>query len=167
MLDITRFSKVLALAGSNIDGEALAALRKAKAMLSAANLSFTDLAQSVAGGGGGGHEADRLRKHIADLEDRLAASLAQNVRYEQELKRLKRAQQSGTPRTESLKRTRAEIAATMRGVLGDPILSLLRDREIARRTGMSPQAVGNWRRRLEAERAAARRTVHNRRRRAA
>jgi hypothetical protein len=44
MLDIVRFTKVLALAGSDMDGEALAALRKVRAMLGAANLSFTDVA---------------------------------------------------------------------------------------------------------------------------
>jgi len=41
MLDISRFAKILALAGSDKDGEALAALRKAQKMLHAAKLSFT------------------------------------------------------------------------------------------------------------------------------
>jgi hypothetical protein len=167
MLDITRFTKVLALAGSNADGEALAALRKARAMLRAANLSFTDVAQSVAAGRGGGHEADSLRRRLAEA-DKLVMVLQLRISdYEQQLDELKRAQRSGKLRTGSLKRTRAEIAAKMRAILGDARLSLLSDREIARRTGISPQAVGNWRRRLATERPAARRTVHNGRRRAA
>jgi hypothetical protein len=132
MLDITRFTKVLALAGSNMDGEALAALRKAKALLSAANLSFTDVAQLLAAGTDSKFEADYLRAHITELE--------------QELKELRGA----PPGTGSLKRARAEIAATMRAIFGDTWLSHLSDREIARRTGVSPQTVGNWRRRLEA-----------------
>jgi hypothetical protein len=168
MLDITRFAKVLALAGSDIDGEALAALRKVKAMLSAANLSFTDVAQSLATGGGSGHEADRLRKRVADLENQLdtylATHLAQIAGYEQELKQQRRrAQPGGRPRMGSLKRTRAEIETNMRGVLGDAQLSQLSDREIARNLGLAPQTVGNWRRRLATER----RTVHSGRRRRA
>ena len=71
MLDIKRFAKLLALAGSDKDYEALAALRKAKAMLRAAKLSFTDVAQSVAVGGGGGQEAERLQKRVAELEEHL------------------------------------------------------------------------------------------------
>ena len=43
-VDFERLSKVLALAGSDQDGEALAALRKAGGMLKAAGLSFTDIA---------------------------------------------------------------------------------------------------------------------------
>jgi hypothetical protein len=164
MLDITRFAKLLALAGSDMDGEALAALRKANAMLRAAKLSFTDVAQSVAVGNGVGQEAERLQKRVAELEEHLFNCLEQITEYEQELRR---AQSSGPPHTGSLKRTRAEIAAKMRDLLGDAHLSVLSDREIARCTGLSPQTVGNWRRRLEAERAASRRTVHHGRKRAA
>ena len=119
------------------------------------------LAQFVAVGGGGGQEAERLQKRVAELEDRLFNCLGQITEYEQELKQLRRAQRKGTPHTGSLKRTRAEIAAKMRAFFGDARLSVLSDREIARLTGLSPQTVGNWRRRLEAERAASRRTVHN------
>jgi hypothetical protein len=165
MLDITKFTKVLALAGSDMDGEALAALRKAQSMLKAANLSFTDVAQSI-GGSVGGQGGERLRLRIAELEGQNDIYRTMIAGYERDLNRLRRAQPN-TTRAESLKRTRAQIAAKMRSVLGDAKLSLLSDREIARQTGISPQAVGNWRRRLEAERAAKRRTVHNGRRRAA
>jgi len=46
-VDYERLGKVLALAGSDQDGEALAALRKAGGMLKAAGLSFTDIAQKL------------------------------------------------------------------------------------------------------------------------
>ena len=39
-------------------------------------------------------------------------------------------------------------AAAMRKILSDPELAKLADREIARRTGLAPTTVGNWRRRL-------------------
>ena len=53
MLNTERFIKVLTLAGSDRDGEALSALRQARRMLAAAGLSFTDIAQSI--GKTGGH----------------------------------------------------------------------------------------------------------------
>jgi hypothetical protein len=43
-------TEVLALAGSNMDGEALAALRTAQKMLRAGNLTLTDVAQSWGSG---------------------------------------------------------------------------------------------------------------------
>ena len=161
MLDVTRFAKVLALAGSDVDGEALAAVRKAGKMLQAANLSFTDIAQSLGSGAiieGGGDELARLRLRLADA-DRLIRA------YQKEVAKL-RAERP-TPPGGSPRRTRAEIAATMRSIFGKFQLAQLSNREIARRTGLSPQAVGNWRRRLEAERVSRRRPVHCGRRRAA
>ena len=50
MLDMEPFAKVLAPADSDIDGEALVAIRKAWKMLQAANISFTDVAQSLGSG---------------------------------------------------------------------------------------------------------------------
>jgi hypothetical protein len=160
MLDISRFTKVLALAGSNVDGEALAALHTAHKMLRAANLSFTDVAQSFGSGVkvGGHDELVRLRVRLAQAETLARA-------YREELARLRAKPSASTGG--NLKRTRAEIAAMMRGTLKDSRLSQLSDREIDRRAGLSPQAVGNWRQRLEAERASKRRTVHNGRKRAA
>ena len=43
-LDIEKFDKILALASSDRDGEALAALRKARPMLNEAGLTFRDIA---------------------------------------------------------------------------------------------------------------------------
>lgn len=46
-LDTAKFTKVMALAGSDQDGEALAALRKAQAMLKSVGMSFVDVAEKV------------------------------------------------------------------------------------------------------------------------
>jgi chromosome segregation ATPase len=166
-LDITRFAKIFALIGSDKEGEASAALSKTKDLLRAAKWSFTDIAQLVVAGASGEHEAERLQERVADLEGHLVTCVAQITQYEQELKQLRRAQRKGTSHAGSLKRRQADIEAKMRAVLGDARLSVLSDREIARRTGISPQTVGNWRRRLEAERVASRGTVHNGRKQAA
>jgi hypothetical protein len=159
MLDMERLAKVLALAGSDVDGEALAAIRRARKMLQAANMSFTDIAQSLGGGtkiAGESGELTRLRVRLADAEALIRT-------YLQEIDRLRSRQSRSHPA--NLLRTRADIEATIRAIFkNEPHLS---DREIARRTGLSPQTAGNWRRRLEAERASKRRTVHNGRKRAA
>ena len=47
MLDIPKLAKVLALASSGHDGEALAALRKANTILKSAGMSFTDVAERL------------------------------------------------------------------------------------------------------------------------
>ena len=49
-IDYDKLAKVLSLAGSDNDGEAMAALRRAQALLSVAGLSFTDLGQWVRDG---------------------------------------------------------------------------------------------------------------------
>ena len=46
-VDFEKLGKVLALSGSNHDGEALAALRRAGSMLGAAGMSFTDIAEKL------------------------------------------------------------------------------------------------------------------------
>ncbi len=46
-LDVARLAKLLALAGSDQDGEALAALRKASALLKGAGKTWTDIAQRL------------------------------------------------------------------------------------------------------------------------
>jgi hypothetical protein len=51
------------------------------------------------------------------------------------------------PKPPELKRPKAAIAAVMRKILSDPELARLSDRELARRTGLSPTTVGAWRRR--------------------
>jgi len=80
MLDIARFAKVLALAGSSSDGEALAALRKARSMLAAAKMSFTDVAQSLDTGWNGGGDAE-LRRRLAAAEKLVIIYLDKIGRY--------------------------------------------------------------------------------------
>jgi hypothetical protein len=70
-LDIKRFAKVLALLGSDQDGEAAAALAQAKAMLRKDKRSFTDLAQFVLVGAEREHEADHLRNALRTLRTTL------------------------------------------------------------------------------------------------
>jgi len=174
-LDLDKLAKVLALADSSSDGEALAALRLARGMLAAAGLEFRDLLQ-----GGGRRFPDRripcLEALIRDLKGRLEAS-------EAEVEALRRAKLETTQdfarqvaalghekcelseslrqRIEDLKRRLAEAGRTARqngskreavlALLGDPETRDLSNREIARRAGVSPQTVSRWRRKLAAE----------------
>jgi hypothetical protein len=87
-------TEVLALAGSNMDGEALAALRTAQKMLRTGNLSFTDVAQSLGSGvkAGGGCEITRLHVRLADAESLLRA-------YRKELNQSRAKQSASAART--------------------------------------------------------------------
>jgi hypothetical protein len=162
-LNTNLLRKVFAMAGSDFDGEVLASIRTAKSMLDAANLSFTDVAQSIDPTGSRAHELSGLRTRLAESEQCVAAHLQKIKAYQQELTQLRRAGSTHPSPLGggSLKRTRAEIEDRMRTILGDALHANSSDREIGRLTGISPQAVGNWRRRLKAEREA----VHNGRRR--
>ncbi len=174
-LDRNKLAKVLALADSSSDGEALAALRRARGMLAEAGLEFRDLLT-----GGGRHFPDRripyLEALIRDLKERLAAS-------EAEVEALRRAKLETTQdfarqvaalghekselsdtlrhRIEDLKRRLAEAGRVARQRAGkrDAVIALLQDpetrdlsnRELARRAGVSPQTVSRWRRKLSEE----------------
>ncbi len=174
-LDRDKLAKVLALADSSSDGEALAALRLARAMLAEAGLEFRDLLK-----GGGRHFPDRripyLEALIRDLKERLAAS-------EAEVESLRRAKLETTQdfarqvaalghekselsnslrhRIEDLKRRLAEAGRVARQRAGkrEAVIALLQDpetrdlsnRELARRAGVSPQTVSRWRRKLAEE----------------
>lgn len=154
MLDHVRLAKVLALAGSDADGEALAALRKVSDMLRAENLSLTHLAQWIAAGPPSSSGTQHLRRRVATVE-RLNSMLQARISdLEIEIHHLRSrpANRSQSLNSPSLRRSRAEISDAMHAVFADPVSDYLSDREIARRTGLSPQTVGNWRRRLEAER---------------
>jgi transcriptional regulator with XRE-family HTH domain len=168
MFDHARFAKVLALAGSDADGEALAALRKARDMLRAADLSFTHVAQTFAAGTvRDTTETQYLRQHLATAErfNRMLQSRIDALERQLGALRSRRCKGSPSPKSQSLKRSRAEIAAAMRAIFDDPLSYFLSDREIARRTGLSPQTVGNWRRKLDAEPLPEASTVHYGRRR--
>jgi hypothetical protein len=166
MLNTERFVKVLALAGSNIDGEALSALRKVRSMLANAGLSFTDVAQSIGktdGHSGHSAEVDSLRQRLRVAETDIVICRHEIKAYKEKLKRLQR--QVAAVRSQgggrNLKRSLAQVETRMRSVLGDPQLSRLSDRELARRTGISPQAIGNWRRRLAGEREGSQGRIHS------
>lgn len=75
-LDTNKLVKVLALAGSDQDGEALAALRKARDMLKAAGMTFGDL--TAKGGGGSASTQPAAAGPVctnpfADFADRMEA----------------------------------------------------------------------------------------------
>src|SRR4051794_9338743 len=87
-LDRDRLLKVMALAESDADAEALAALRKARELARAAGLSLSD---ALAGPRFGnflaraslrqlGGEVRRSRDRLADLEQRLARETAERAR---------------------------------------------------------------------------------------
>jgi hypothetical protein len=137
-MDTTRLAKLLALTGSNHDNEALVALRKAQASVAANGKSWTALMHRAAYGEDRGE--DVLHRQI------IALLRAENRDLKNALKRVK-ADLEKQAKAVTLKRSRATIAAEMRKVLGDPVLAGLSDRELARRTGLSPQTIGNWRRR--------------------
>ncbi len=174
-LDRDKLEKVLALADSSSEGEALAALRLARGMLADAGREFRDHLK-----GGGRHFPDRripyLEALIRDLKERLAAS-------EAEVEALRRAKLETTQdfarqvaalghekselsetlkhRVEDLKRRLAEAGrvARQRADKRDAVIALLQDpetrdlsnRELARRAGVSPQTVSRWRRKLAEE----------------
>jgi hypothetical protein len=117
MLDIVLFAKVLAIAGSDVDGEAIAALRKARSMLAAAKMSFTDVAQLLDTSGNGGSDAD-LRRRLAVAEKLIVTYLDKIGRYEQELKELWIKRANRTMQGGSFRRTRAAIEDRLRAVLG-------------------------------------------------
>ena len=139
MSNTDRFLKVLALAGSNIDGEALSALRKARTMLIDAGLSFTDLAQSIGKIGGAAvnrGEVESLRRRLRTAE--MEVSVCQHAIgvYREQLECQVAAARSQL-KGKNLRRSLGQIEARMRAALGDPRLCRLSDRELARPTGIS------------------------------
>jgi len=179
-LDAEKLAKVLALASSARDGEALAALRRAAVMLERAGLTFSDLVPSPGLAAPSkkpsiDHPFDQSRR-IAALEQDLAsarqsgkewqeqlwAAASYIAELEDELVRLKRGAETATP-SPALSpsqsppilapRTNAAKRAAVEKFLNDPQTARLSDREIARRAAVSPQTVTNWRRRLAGDAA--------------
>jgi transposase-like protein len=132
IMDTTRLTKLLAMTGSSFDQEALAALRKAQGVVIESGGSWTAMMQNLGRGNGSERGNAALLNEISRLR-------TENRRLHDELKQARAAK---------LKRSRATIAVEMHKMFGDPTLAQLSDRELARRTGLSPQTVGNWRRRL-------------------
>jgi len=183
--DRDRLDKLLALADSDRDAEAIAALRAARDVLSRSGLRLVDVwriavSSNEFGDAGTGHEpggslgwaldsaheeVTRLHAVIAGLEDRLAEAQAalQETRIDTRqasapepssaegvdrlldgFRRLERRLSADT----KAGRRHADIRDAVLSHLEDPETSRLSNREIARRIGVSPQTVCNWRRRI-------------------
>jgi hypothetical protein len=168
-LDIEKFDKVLALASSDRDGEALAALRKARLMLSEAGLTFRDIASApkTVPPAPRTQPQPRSDEHVGlkvvILERALNAARAEVLKWNQaartatvereaataslaaRIAELERELATARPKVEP---SAAEKRRTMLALLRDPATSTLSNREIARRCGVAPQTVCNWRNRL-------------------
>ena len=175
-LDIEKFDKILALASSDRDGEALAALRKARSMLNEAGLSFRDIASApktvptAANRQPQERPSEHLGLKVVILEKALNAARAEVVKWNQAARAATAERETATAslaaRIAELERELSEAAAaaiqpkvepsasekrrTMLAMLRDPQTSTLSNREIARRSGVAPQTVCNWRNRLVA-----------------
>jgi hypothetical protein len=168
-----RLAKVLQLLDSPHDGEALAAGRRAMAILRQSGLGPTDLAKRLSTPPQSGPA--KLDRALA-LEAQLAAATSALTAVKAELKHwqdqawtaaslvaeledaVREANQQaslrppgapeGVTSAEALPRTQAEKREAVRALLDDPSTAVLSDRELARRLSLSPQTIGNWRRRL-------------------
>ncbi len=169
-LDVDKFSKVIALAESDEPGEASAALHVMRKMLTDAGINLRDFGEMLRGprsdgGIGSIHfelqirglakrlrereaEVSRLNREIATWRE-LAWSNTQeltdsNQKLVAEVEELKARLHSAQTRP----RRNADKRAAVLFYLRNPDHSKLSDREIARRAGVSPQTVCNWRKRL-------------------
>jgi len=165
-LDIEKFDKVLALASSDRDGEALAALRKARHMLNAAGLTFRDIASAPKSvpPRPQAQPNEHLGLKVVILERALNAARAEVLKWNEAARSAKIEREAATAslaaRIAELERelaaakpakvepTPAEKRRTMLALLRDPVTTSLSNREIARRCGLAPQTVCNWRNRL-------------------
>ncbi len=167
-LDWDKLTKVLALADSDKQGEALAALHQAKRMLESADLSFRDLGEGAAEAMASAERSHYDADLVMDLErevDELRRDLAEESRDVEKWKRI--AWQNLTSKAEepdeldttrrvtkaaaAPRRSQKHIRETVLAFLNNPEHRSLSDREIARRAGVSPQTVSNWRKRLAAD----------------
>ena len=184
VLDAEKLAKVLALADSAQEGEALAAVRKAGCMLAKAGLSFADLLAMPTASASATADADWVRAVALLVIDRLRDEVAAHKRAEKDLQRrlnraereLRRARRDAatwkdaveraggpaaspratgaTPDDAAHRRSHAAIRAAIDEYLADPVKTALSDREIARRVGVSNQTVANHRKRFVAQPAA-------------
>lgn len=176
-LNAGKLAKVLALADSQQEGEALAAVRKAGEMLAKAGLSFTDLLSVPDSPCACGADGDWVRHVALQVIDNLQDEVATHKRAAKELQRrlnrvrreLARARRDAAcwkdaaeregrilpaPPREPERRTHAAIRSAIEAYLTDPVKAALSDREIARRVGVSNQTVSNHRKRFLAGEAA-------------
>ncbi len=189
-INLDRLDKVLALVGSDKEGEAVAALRMARQMLGRAGLSFRDIfdpARNAAPAAApdppdpDGHSRlktmileaslkearkelekwNRLAREEKDLREQETAALAAEI---ETLRRARTEAPAGppagaptgvpaSPPTGAYGEAGSPLRASDRrriviDRLRDPETRNLSDRAIARQLGVSPQTVGNWRKRL-------------------
>ncbi len=188
----TRLAKVLALMASPIDGEALAAARMVLSLLRTQGIAADDFAQ-ILGNPSGPTPSGRTGTpdgKIHALETRLSAANATIKALKAELShwqskvwdaasvvadledRLNQAEKrppdgpadpAPAPPVLDLPRTHKQKSAAITSLLTDPKTGALSDRELARRLLVSPQTIGNWRRRLGQRKAAKSRAKRQRR----
>ncbi len=187
-----RLAKVLALMASPIDGEALAAARMVLSLLRSQGIASDDFAQILGSPAGpaplGRGTASEGKVHA--LETRLSAANATIKALKAELShwqskvwdaasvvadledRLNQAEKRETTEPvdpspvapiAELPRTHKQKSAAIKTLLTDPKTGALSDRELARRLLVSPQTIGNWRRRLGQRKAAKSRANRQRR----
>jgi hypothetical protein len=167
-LDIEKFDKILALASSDRDGEALAALRKARHMLNEAGLSFRDIASApkTVPPKPQAQPTEHLGLKVVILERALNAARAEVLKWNEAARSAKVEREAATAslaariadlerelaaaRPAKIEPSAAEKRRTMLALLRDPVTISLSNREIARRCGLAPQTVCNWRNRLVA-----------------
>ncbi len=175
-LDTEKLAKVLALVDSSSEGEALAALRRARDMLQAADMGFVDLLRQrhpPRGGEFPERKAAYLEVLVRDLKARLEAAEAEAEAAQRNIQEVTRdftrrivdLDQNKDAQSESLSARIVELERTLQrapvetrtatarreiviAMLEDPTTAKLSNREIARQLGISPQTVSNWRKKL-------------------
>jgi DNA-binding transcriptional ArsR family regulator len=162
-----RLAKVLQLLGSPHDGEALSAARRTIAILRQTGLEPDEVAKRLTSAPTGNvaqHRTILLETQLAAANSSIVALKAELKHWQDqawaaaslvaELEDSVRQARAIPPDAANdspdgaLPRTQAEKRAAIMALLRDPATSGLADRELARRLALSPQTIGNWRRRL-------------------
>jgi hypothetical protein len=171
-LNMDRFAKIMAMMSSNQDGEALNALRHAQAMLAEEKMSFLDVANRFRQSAGktSADFDDRDELMSAALKARIDAAQARQDAEQakretawaqqqanwakQEIEQLKQEVEWARQMVEQARqdaeqgKTVADRRATVIAMIQDPANRGRSDRDIAATVGVSPQTVGNLRRKL-------------------
>jgi chromosome segregation ATPase len=109
----TQLDKVLALADSNHDGEALVAVRKARQMLSREGLRFSDLARAAS-------QKPRVNLPFGFLSSQNSANLEMEIsQLRQELEDLRREKNAAEARTDNWRQRASELEKKLNLSLAD------------------------------------------------